>query len=203
MAPTKRKPHESIARRKPVKRKTEGSAGSRKKIPRIIFWSITCLVAFNLVGMLVFLDEDDQPYSRLERQPTAEDKAPKTPKAKQKKSHNKLEKIDPKAALDDSWIKGMASGYDFDNNDGWDETASGIPLDNETYTVAVPQEDAHRLHALIEIIYEDTKLTAKVTDTGGFAKYNRDLDLSPAVWRAFGAATDDEWGVREVHYRYL
>ena len=43
----------------------------------------------------------------------------------------------------------------------------------------------------------------KVTDTGGFASLGRDLDLAGGVWRALGASSTDEWGVRTVSYRFL
>lgn len=201
MARSKRKPVRREHRSKPTKRRRGGFIAPSKKVSWFILGALACLIAVNMVGMLELLDEDDQPYSRLSRQPSAEVKE-KAATAK-KAAANPLKEVDPAAVLDGSWSKGMASGYDLQNNDGWDETASGIPLDNETYTVAVPQEEAHRLLSMMEIMYEGTLLTAQVTDTGGFTQYGRDLDLGPAVWRAFGADDDDEWGVREVHYRYI
>lgn len=104
---------------------------------------------------------------------------------------------------DGSWARGLASGYCFENNDGWDSTASGIPLDLTSYTVAVALDDGDLLGREVEIVYEGIALTARVTDVGGFAVYGRVLDLSPAVWEAFGSVSDDDWGVRYVGYRIL
>ena len=70
-------------------------------------------------------------------------------------------------------------------------------------TVAVPAERADLLGKTVEIYYNGTTVTAKVTDTGGFAPLGRDLDLAGGVWRALGASSTDEWGVRTVSYRFL
>ena len=70
-------------------------------------------------------------------------------------------------------------------------------------TVAVPAERADLLGKTVEIYYNGTTVTAKVTDTGGFASLGRDLDLAGGVWRALGASSTDEWGGRTVSYRFL
>lgn len=153
------------------------------------------LLILLFVGGLSFVipaEGEDNPHTRLTNEATR-------PAEQNMKNIPAQTGVNP----DDSWSVGMASGYDFDNNDGWDETASGIPLDHETYTVAVPQEQSELLLQYVEILYNDIVITAQVTDTGGFAQYDRVLDLGPAVWMAFGAKTDDEWGVREVHYRFI
>lgn len=153
------------------------------------------LLILLLVGGLSFVipaEGEDNPHTRLTNEAT---------RPAELNDKNMPPQTDVKP--DESWSVGMASGYDFDNNDGWDETASGIPLDHETYTVAVPQEQSELLLRYVEICHNGTMITAQVTDTGGFAQYDRDLDLAPAVWMAFGARTDDEWGVQEVHYRFL
>ena len=81
---------------------------------------------------------------------------------------------------DEGWQQGTASAYTLACNDGYDATASGTKLTEDSMTV-----------------------TAKVTDTGGFAPLGRDLDLAGGVWRAFGATSTDNWGVRTVSYRFL
>ena len=111
-----------------------------------------------------------------------------------------LEQLKPKG---EGWSEGEASAYNRETNDGWDATASGIPLDDDTPTVAVPQENRDLLGATVEIFYAGKTVTAKVTDTGALGPLGRMLDLSPAVWRAFGASSLSDWGVRTVYYRFV
>ena len=106
-------------------------------------------------------------------------------------------------AIDSSWQLGFASAYSFEDNDGWDATASGIPLDWTSYTVAVPISQRYLLGRSVEISYNGMSLVATVTDVGGFAGYGRALDLAPGVWKAFGANSPGDWGVRQVAYRFL
>lgn len=106
-------------------------------------------------------------------------------------------------AIDGSWQLGFASAYSFEDNDGWDATASGIPLDWTSYTVAVPISQRYLLGSSVEISYGGMSLVATVTDVGGFAGYGRALDLAPGVWKAFGASSPGDWGVRQVAYRFL
>lgn len=103
----------------------------------------------------------------------------------------------------EGWMEGAASAYSPEDNDGGTATASGIPLDDENFTVAVPQSDADKLGAQVDVFYGGITVRATVTDTGSFGDYDRDLDLAPAVWEAFGADSIDDWGVREVSYRYV
>lgn len=105
--------------------------------------------------------------------------------------------------IDGSWQIGFASAYSFADNDGWDATASGIPLDWTSYTVAVPISQRYLLGSSVEISYNGMTLVATVTDVGGFAGYGRVLDLAPGVWRAFGSSDVYDWGVRQVAYRFL
>lgn len=103
----------------------------------------------------------------------------------------------------EGWQTGMASAYDLETNQGWDATALGVTLTRDSVTVAVPEGQEHLLGRAVEIVYGDTVVVATVTDTGGFAKYGRALDLAGGVWKAFGASTWGEWGVRAVHYKFL
>lgn len=112
----------------------------------------------------------------------------------------------PRIAPDTSgpeWQTGMASAYDLDTNQGWDATALGVKLTPTSVTVAVPESQDCLLGRLVEIVYEDQVVVATITDTGGFEKYGRALDLAGGVWKAFGSETWGEWGVREVKYRFL
>lgn len=101
------------------------------------------------------------------------------------------------------WSTGLASAYSLETNDDWDETASGIPLNNYSYTVAVPIEEAALLGSSIEIGYGTLSLEALITDTGGLGPLGRDFDLSPAIWHAFGADSESDWGVRTIYYRFV
>lgn len=105
--------------------------------------------------------------------------------------------------VDGGWRSGSASAYTLACNDGWDATASGVKLTEYSMTVAVPAERADLLGRTVEIYYNGVTVTATVTDTGGFAAYGRDLDLAGGVWRALGASSTDEWGVRTVSYRFV
>lgn len=113
---------------------------------------------------------------------------------------SELEQLTPEG---EGWTSGLASAYSLETNDGWDETASGIPLDTTTPTVAVPQDQSDLLGSTVEIFYAGMTVEAQVTDTGAFGELGRALDLSPAVRSAFGADSLDEWGVRTVWYRFI
>lgn len=101
------------------------------------------------------------------------------------------------------WQSGAASAYDLEDNEGWDATASGVTLTRNSVTVAVPMSQSSLMGRTVQIVYGNQVVMATVTDVGGFAPMGRALDLAPGVWKAFGASTGDEWGVRTVHYRYL
>ena len=104
---------------------------------------------------------------------------------------------------DEGWQQGSASAYTLACNDGYDATASGVLLTENSMTVAVPASRTDLLGRTVEIYYNGLTVTAKVTDTGGFAPLCRDLDLAGGVWRALGASSTEEWGVRTVSYRFL
>lgn len=109
----------------------------------------------------------------------------------------------------DGWSVGSASAYSFACNDdgkgnfGTTATASGIPLSDTGLTVAVPANQADRIGDAVAIRYGETIIVATVTDTGGFAEYGRALDLAPGCWKAFGASGTQDWGVRDVYYKFL
>lgn len=110
---------------------------------------------------------------------------------------------------DGTWSTGVASAYSIADNDdgkgnfGVTATASGIELSHESITVAVPESESWRLGQICEICYDGKVVIATVTDTGGFAKYGRALDLAPGVYKAFGCSTVSDWGTRTVSYRFL
>lgn len=103
---------------------------------------------------------------------------------------------------DGTWLTGAASGYTLSPT-GPNITASGIELTHSSVTVAVPASQSYLLGSIVEICYDGKVVIATVTDTGGFAGYGRALDFAPGVFKAFGASTPEEWGVRTVSYRFL
>ena len=101
----------------------------------------------------------------------------------------------------EGWLKGQASGYDIASSSTL--TRSGRSFDDDCVTVAVPEGMEDLLGHPVIIVYDDMVVVATVTDTGGFAKYGRALDLGGGVFKAFGYDDIWEWGVREVHYKFL
>lgn len=97
-----------------------------------------------------------------------------------------------------AWYTVQASAYSVETNGGT-TTASGIPLDDYSLTVASPWV---ALGSVIEIEYGGVTVQAVVTDRGPYVG-GRDLDLSVGVIQALGFATTDDWGVRTVSYRVL
>ena len=105
------------------------------------------------------------------------------------------------------WIECLASAYTIEDNTppGSTATASGIQLDESVPTVALPvsMNPARFYGSKIQIAYGDMTVVATITDCGGLSGGARGLDLTPAVFRAFGFSTADVWGVRSVRYRFL
>lgn len=67
--------------------------------------------------------------------------------------------------------------------------ANGEPLDDSRLTIAMPTAVVRRYKLLntrvtVRNISTNERVSAKVTDTGGFARYGRVADLSVAVKRA-------------------
>ena len=110
---------------------------------------------------------------------------------------------------DGTWSSGSASGYNIATNDdgkgnfGVTNTSSGIALTDNSITVAVPESQSYLVGSVVELCYDGKVVIATVTDTGGFAKYGRSLDLAPGVYKAFGASSPSDWGVRTIYYRFL
>lgn len=113
----------------------------------------------------------------------------------------------PQELTGDGWVICIASAYTIADNDppGSTATASGIPLDESVPTVAMPMSmSPSRFYGRqIQIVYNGMSIVATVTDCGAMGGGSRGLDLTPAVFRAFGASSADEWGLRSVSYRFL
>lgn len=111
------------------------------------------------------------------------------------------------SSSESGWVTCVASAYSIADNDppGSTSTASGIPLDDSKPSVALPMSQNPSAHYgdLIEIRYNGMSVIATVTDCGYMGNGSRGLDLSTAVYRAFGFSSPNSWGLRTVSYRYL
>ena len=106
------------------------------------------------------------------------------------------------------WQSGAASAYGGSSDDtvgADDPTATGSYVDDYSMGVAVPvswgPEDYYGRS--VEISYNGKTVVATVTDCGGMNGGERSLDLQPGVFRALGFDSCDDWGVRDVSYRFL
>lgn len=110
---------------------------------------------------------------------------------------------------DGTWSSGIASAYNVATNDdgrgnfGVSTTASGRGINEGSVTVAVPASQSYLLGRVVEICYDNKIVIATVTDTGGFGRFGRCLDLAPGVYHALGFSSTADWGTRTIHYRFL
>ena len=116
----------------------------------------------------------------------------------------------PEESTQDSeagWRTGPASAYG-SKSDGTlgASTATGAIVTNSSMGVAVPMSwPNYRSYfgRTVEISYGGMTVFAVVNDCGGMGGGSRHLDLQPGVWRALGASSCFDWGVRTVSYRFL
>lgn len=107
------------------------------------------------------------------------------------------------------WLSGAASAYGgatdpYTPNPG--TTATGAVCDDWSMGVAIPMAWDHYWQyygRTVEISYGGQTVFAVVNDCGGLNNGERSLDLQPGVWKAFGATSCQDWGVRTVSYRFL
>lgn len=129
-------------------------------------------------------------------------------KAKQEESEPEPEPEPEATTVDTGWQTGVASAYGGSSDDSVgadDPTATGNTVDDYSMGVAVPIAWGPEAYygRSVEITYNGVTVVATVTDCGGMGDGARALDLQPGVFRAFGFSTCDDWGVREVQYRFL
>ncbi|MBP3893728.1 MAG: hypothetical protein J6D34_06770 [Atopobiaceae bacterium] len=160
------------------------------------------------------LEEEEREAARRAAEEAAR-KAAEEQAAREAEERARQEAIKAAAAVGDvkptqggtGWISCVASAYTIADNDppGSTATASGIPLDESVPTVAMPMSmSPSRFYgSKVEISYNGMSVIATVTDCGYMGGGSRGLDLTPAVFRAFGASSADEWGLRTVSYRFL
>lgn len=84
-------------------------------------------------------------------------------------------------------------------------TASGIDFDDSTPQVALQRssDSASHFGEYVEIKYGDQTVKAQVVDHGGLHSGENGILLNPGVFEAFGATSSDDWGRREVTYRFV
>lgn len=96
-------------------------------------------------------------------------------------------------------IVGRASYYTTTGCIGCGEAltmANGETLDDTKFTIAVTVDDMHQYKLLNDVVTLVNTRTGKsvqvrITDTGGFAKYDRKFDVSKATKNALDMRTDD------------
>ena len=104
-------------------------------------------------------------------------------------------------ALSGGWQSSAASAYGVGFIGG--NTADGVKLTKESMNVAVDVSMQSLLGRTIEISYGGKTIRATVDDTGPLFSAGRALDLQPGLWKAFGAKSENEWGVRVVEWRVV
>jgi hypothetical protein len=100
-----------------------------------------------------------------------------------------------------AWQSGRASAYGPGNAGSW--TAGGTELTADSMGVAVDISWGYLIGRTIEISYNGNTLVTTIVDTGNCIAHGRTLDFQPGVWKAFGASSEREWGVRTVDWRLL
>ena len=105
------------------------------------------------------------------------------------------------------WQSGVVSAYG-STSDGTlgAHTATGAIVSEGSMGVAVPMSMPNYRSYFgrsVEISYGGRTVVAVVNDCGGLGGGSRALDLQPGVWKALGASSCFDWGVRTVSYRFL
>ena len=105
------------------------------------------------------------------------------------------------------WRSGVVSAYG-STSDGTlgAHTATGAIVSESSMGVAVPMSMPNYRSYFgrsVEISYGGRTVVAVVNDCGGLGGGSRALDLQPGVWKALGASSCFDWGVRTVSYRFL
>lgn len=105
------------------------------------------------------------------------------------------------------WQSGVVSAYG-STSDGTlgAHTATGAIVSESSMGVAVPMSMPNYRSYFgrsVEISYGGHTVVAVVNDCGGLGGGSRALDLQPGVWKALGASSCFDWGVRTVSYRFL
>lgn len=107
------------------------------------------------------------------------------------------------------WREGSASAYGGStdpNTPLGNPTANGSAVTENSMGVAIPMSWPNYKDYFgrrVEIVYGGKTVYATVNDCGGMKGGARVLDLQPGVFKAFGATSCYDWGVRTVKFRFL
>lgn len=84
-------------------------------------------------------------------------------------------------------------------------TASTIDWDDESPQIGIDMSSSpHGLFGdYVEIKYGDETVTAQVVDCGHYGSGEWGIILNPGVYEEFGVYDSDEWGRRDVSYRFV
>jgi len=109
---------------------------------------------------------------------------------------------------DNEWKTGVTTAYGGSSDDSTPnpgETATGTICDDWSVGVAVPLAWGPEQYygKRVEISYEGRSIIAPIVDCGYMGNGYVSFDLQPGVFKAFGCNTCDDWGAREVQYRFV
>ncbi len=110
------------------------------------------------------------------------------------------------SSVSSGWQSGLASAYGGSTDSVKDAiSATGTKVDDYSMGVAVPMAWGASAYygRNVEISYGGKTVVATVVDCGDMAGGSRALDLQPGVFKALGFKSCNDWGVREVSYRFL
>lgn len=109
---------------------------------------------------------------------------------------------------DNEWKTGITTAYGGSSDDSTPnpgETATGTICDDWSVGVAVPMAWGPEQYygRRVEISYDGQSIIAPIVDCGYMGNGYVSFDLQPGVFKAFGCDTCDDWGAREVEYRFV
>lgn len=114
------------------------------------------------------------------------------------------ESTSSKSIANGEWIEAEACASSAAET-GSGPTASGIDFDDSTPQVALQRsaDSASHFGGYVEVRYGDQTARAQVVDHGGLHSGENGILLNPGVFEVFGATSSDDWGRREVSYRFV
>ena len=145
--------------------------------------------------------EASSPQTRFPSSASSSDKLA-TPLERETRPHtNAANTIGARVPAVGVWQSVKASAYGPGNAGRW--TATGTELTRNSIGVAVDVSWSYLVGRAVEISYNGVTITTVIVDTGNLLALGRVLDLQPGIWKEFGAASEDEWGVRVVQWQLI
>ncbi len=112
-------------------------------------------------------------------------------------------KKDPLYDKSSGWIEAgscateyAATGSQTASTYKWDDDEAQVGLDKSSYPWA-------HFGDYVEVEYEGIVVTAQVVDCGYYGAGPAGIILNPGVYEEFGAVDSDDWGRRDVRYRFV